>query len=178
MIMSKKYLKTFRDVNLVKTIFLYLRSNIGSIKILVLKRTFLNIHKSSKIVVKNGYLIPVWPDAKNNAFKNVSVANDILAIKSSEDLPQKVGSDSKNWIASFLAETLFVENYNFENNQKAVYPDGGTSCTIFGNDLFSELECLSPEKTLKIGEIIRYDLQWSLQKVKDESAVKSILQSL
>lgn len=137
---------------------------------------YLPIHKKS--CFKNGYLISVWPDAENNAFKNVSVANDILAIKSSEDLPQKVGSDSKNWIASFLAETLFVEKYNFENDKKEIYPDGGTSCTIFGNDLFSELECLSPEKTLKIGEFIQYDLQWSLQKVKDESTVKSILQRL
>jgi acetyltransferase-like isoleucine patch superfamily enzyme len=55
--MGKNMFKTFRDVNLLKTILLYLRGNISSIKILVQKRTFLNIHRTSKIVVKNGYLI-------------------------------------------------------------------------------------------------------------------------
>jgi hypothetical protein len=129
-------------------------------------------------IFEKGFLISIWPDAENNAFKNVSVNNAILEIKSSEDLPQKVGSDSKNWIASLIAETLFIESYKFETDKKEFYPDGGTSCTIFGNDLFSELECLSPEKTLKIGESIQYDLQWSLQTVLNKNRLKSILRSL
>jgi len=138
--------------------------------------SYLPIPKKS--CFKNGFLIPVWPDAKNNAAQNISVENNILAIKSSKNIPQKVGSDSKGWIASFLAKTLFVEKYNFENDKKEVYPDGGTSCTIFGNNLFSELECLSPEKKLKIGEIIQYDLEWNLQKIQNENTLKTILQSL
>ncbi|TXD52966.1 MULTISPECIES: hypothetical protein [unclassified Polaribacter] len=129
-------------------------------------------------VFENGFLISVWPDAENNAFKNVSVNNAILEIKSSKDLPQKVGSDSKNWIAGLIKKTLFVEKYTFTTDQKDQYPDGGTSCTIFGNNLFSELECLSPEKTLKIGETIQYDLQWSLQTVDKKSALRSVLQNL
>jgi hypothetical protein len=129
-------------------------------------------------IFEKGFLISVWPDAENNAFKNVSVHNDILEIKSSEDLPQKVGSDSKNWIASVIAKTLFVERYTFESDRKELYPDGGTSCTIFGNDLFSELECLSPEKTLKIGETIQYDLQWSLQTIKTKKKLHPILHRL
>lgn len=55
--MKKKYLKMFRDVNLFKTIALYFRGNFSSIKVLVQKRTFLNIHRTSKILVNNGYLI-------------------------------------------------------------------------------------------------------------------------
>ena len=131
-----------------------------------------------KSIFKNGFLISVWPDAKNNAFKNVSVNNAILEIKSSKDLPQKVGSDSKNWVASLVAETLFIEKYTFKSDTKEKYPDGGTSCTIFGNDVFTELECLSPEKTLKISEIIAYDLQWSLHEVKNKKTLPSILQLL
>lgn len=127
---------------------------------------------------EKGFLISIWPDAENNAFKNVSVHNAILELKSSEDLPQKVGSDSKNWIAGLVADTLFVERYKFNFDTKKQYPDGGTSCTIFGNNLFSELECLSPEKTLKIGESIKYDLKWSLQILKDKNELQPILHRL
>lgn len=49
----KKYFNNFKDLNLL----LYLRGNILSVKVLVKKRTFLNIHNISKIVVKNTYLI-------------------------------------------------------------------------------------------------------------------------
>ena len=117
-----------------------------------------------------------WPDAKNNAHINAALNSAILKLKSSDNLPQKVGADSKNWIAGYLHKTLFIEKFNFDD--KNSYPDGGTSVTIFGNHLFSELECLSPEKKLKIGETICYDLQWSLLKIEDKNNVNSILESL
>ena len=69
-----------------------------------------------------------------------------------------------------------AEEFNFDT--QTLYPDGGTSVTLFGNSLFSELECLSPEKKLDIGESICYDLHWSLLKVKDKKEVYSILQNL
>ena len=71
---------------------------------------------------------------------------------------------------------MFVETFNFDTEQKESYPDNGTSVTIFGNNLFTELECLSPEKTLKIGESISYDLHWSLHSVKDKNEVNTLLQ--
>ena len=123
-----------------------------------------------------GFFISKWPDAKNNADINTFVNNDILELKSSEYLPQKVGADSKKWIAGYLNNTLFVERFNFDTN--GMYPDGGTSVTLFGNSLFSELECLSPEKNLHIGETICYNLHWSLMKVNDEKEVNLILQSI
>lgn len=138
--------------------------------------SYLPIHKES--VFKNGFLIPFWPDAKNNAAINVSINNSILEIKSTKKLPQKVGSDSKNWVAGHIKKSLFVESFNFDSSQKEKYPDNGTSVTIFGNDLFTELECLSPEKTLKIGETIKYDLSWNLLKVSNINEVNSILQNL
>ena len=125
---------------------------------------------------KKGFTISKWPDAKNNAVENVSVNNNIVALKSSEDLPQKIGSDARNWVAGYLQNTLFVEDFTFENDEK--YPDNGTSVTIFGNDLFTELECLSPEKTLKIGESIKYNLNWSLYKIKSTKKINKLLQGL
>jgi hypothetical protein len=123
-----------------------------------------------------GFLIPKWPDAKNNAYINTAINNGVLELKSSEDLPQKVGADSKNWIAGYVDNSLFIEQFNFDT--QTLYPDGGTSVTLFGNSLFSELECLSPEKKLHIGESICYDLHWSLLKVKDKKEVHSILKDL
>lgn len=125
---------------------------------------------------KNGFTISEWPDAKNNAVGNVSLNNDILTLKSTKELPQKIGTDSRNWIASFVNNTLFVEKFSFEENQ--TYPDSGTSVTIFGNHLFSELECLSPEKVLNINESIIYHLTWNLEKVKTEKDVKQYLQMI
>jgi hypothetical protein len=136
--------------------------------------SYLPIPKNS--IFENGFFIPKWPDAKNNADINTSLHNDLLKLKSSENSPQKVGADSKNWIAGYLDNTLFVERFNFDTN--GMYPDGGTSVTLFGNNLFSELECLSPEKNLHIGETICYNLHWSLIKVNDEKEVNLILQSI
>jgi len=130
----------------------------------------------SNSIFNAGFFISKWPDAKNNADINTFVNNGVLELKSSEDLPQKVGADSKNWVAGYVDDSLFIEEFNFDT--QTLYPDGGTSVTLFGNSVFSELECLSPEKNLRIGESICYDLHWSLLKVKDKKEVYSILQGL
>ncbi|WP_405604642.1 hypothetical protein [Polaribacter sp. Asnod1-A03] len=127
-------------------------------------------------IFKNRFTISKWPDAKNYAEENASVKNDILSLKSSDEFPQKIGSDSKNWVASYLKDTLFIEEFNFD--EKATYPDNGTSVTIFGNHLFTELECLSPEKTLSIGEKINYNLTWSLIKIANKNHLETTLKSL
>lgn len=136
--------------------------------------SFVPIYKNS--CFKDGYTISEWPDAKNNAADNVSIKDGILSFKSSKKLPQKIGTDSRNWVAGYLDNNLFIEKFSFEENQN--YPDFGTSVTIFGNHLFSELECLSPEKTLGINESINYDLTWSLIKIKTKKEAKLYLQNL
>ncbi len=136
--------------------------------------SYLPIHKKS--IFNNGFLIPVWPDAKNSAEVNVSVNDAILELKSTKKLPQKVGSDARKWVGGFLENTLFIEEFTFNSREK--YPDNGTSVTIFGNDLFTELECLSPEKTLKIGEKINYNLKWSLHKAASKNEALQIVRSL
>ncbi|WP_343329995.1 hypothetical protein [Polaribacter staleyi] len=136
--------------------------------------SFAGINKNS--VFKDGFTISKWPDAKNYAEENVVLNNDIITLKSSEEFPQKIGLDAKKWVAGYLEKTLFVEQFNFE--EKATYPDNGTSVTIFGNHLFTELECLSPEKKLVLGESIQYDLHWSLCRVKDAREVHRFLENL
>lgn len=133
--------------------------------------SYTGISKNS--IFKNGFTISKWPDAKNYAEDNVSVINNILALKSTEKHPQKIGTDSKKWVAGYLNNTLFVEEFTFDNEE--TYPDNGTSVTIFGNHLFTELECLSPERVLKIGESIHYNLSWNLHNVKDKTHLKELL---
>ena len=125
---------------------------------------------------KDGFTISKWPDAKNYAEENVSVHNTILSLKSSDEFPQKIGLDAKKWVAGYLNDTLFIEKFTYD--EKATYPDNGTSVTIFGNHLFTELECLSPEKHLSIGEKITYNLSWSLQKVYNNNQLEEILKTI
>ena len=131
-----------------------------------------------KSIFKSGFFIPEWPDAKNNAAVNIKLKPSFLELKSSENLPQKVGSDAKKWVAGFLEKQVFVEAFNFDDEHRELYPDNGTSVTIFGNNLFTELECLSPEKTLKIGESISYDLHWNLYSVNDKNELNTLLHRL
>jgi hypothetical protein len=127
-------------------------------------------------VFKDGFVISKWPDAKNYAEENVVINDTILKLKSSDEFPQKIGLDAKKWVAGYLKNTLFIEQFKFDKNVK--YPDNGTSVTIFGNHLFTELECLSLEKTLAIDESIQYDLHWSLCEIDNGSEVNSLLESL
>ena len=60
-----------------------------------------------------------------------------------------------------------INVFTFDNNES--YPDGGTSATIFTCTNFTELECLSPEKALKIGETLEFDIRWKLNKLKPGS---------
>jgi hypothetical protein len=95
---------------------------------------------SNNSIFKDGFTISKWPDAKNYAEENVVIINDsILKLKSSDKFPQKIGLDAEKWVAGFLKNTLFIEQFKFDENAK--YPDNGTSVTIFGNHLFTELEC-------------------------------------
>jgi len=136
--------------------------------------SYTSIAKNS--IFKNGFTISEWPDAKNYAAENTTILNNILVLKSSEKFPQKIGLDARKWVAGCIKNTLFIEQFTF--NEKAVYPDNGTSVTIFGNDVFTELECLSPEKRLSIGEKITYNLSWNLQKVKNYTELEEVLHTL
>ncbi len=135
--------------------------------------SYTSISKNS--IFKDGFTISKWPDAKNYAEENTRIHNRILELESSEEFPQKIGLDARKWVAGYLKNTLFIEEFNFDD--KASYPDNGTSATIFGNHLFTELECLSPEKQLSIGEKINYNLSWNLIKVSEKGELKSILEN-
>ncbi|WP_296637586.1 hypothetical protein [Polaribacter sp.] len=137
---------------------------------------FSYIKNAKKSIFKNGFTISEWPDAKNYALENITLNNDLITLKSSNEFPQKIGVDAKNWVASYINNNLFVESFEFD--ESATYPDFGTSVTIFGNKLFSELEVLSPEKHLKIGECIKYNIRWNLIKKSCKEEAEEYLQQM
>jgi hypothetical protein len=142
-------------------------------KIKTPNNSYTSICKNS--IFKDGFTISKWPDAKNYAEENTNINNHILELESSDEYPQKIGLDARKWVAGYLKNTLFIEKFNFDD--KATYPDNGTSVTIFGNHLFTELECLSPEKRLSIGEKISYNLSWNLIKVTEKKELKTIIEN-
>ncbi|KOY53055.1 hypothetical protein [Polaribacter dokdonensis] len=134
------------------------------------------IKKVGKSVFKNGFTISEWPDAKNYASENVTINDNLIILKSSDGFPQKIGADAKNWVAGYVGNNLLIERFEFDESAK--YPDFGTSVTIFGNDLFSELEVLSPEKLLKVGESINYNIKWNLIKMSSKEEAEQYLTQL
>jgi hypothetical protein len=137
---------------------------------------FSYIKSTEKSIFKNGFTISEWPDTKNYAPENITLNNGLIALKSSKKFPQKIGADAKSWVAVYNDNNLFVESFEFD--ESATYPDFGTSVTIFGNELFSELEVLSPEKHLKIGECIKYNIRWNLIKKSCKEEAEEYLQQL
>jgi len=118
---------------------------------------------------ENGIFIPTWPDNINSAWKNYSRIGDVGMLIPDPELFQKVGADSKGWVAGVTGNIVFGEFFQF--NEKEVYPDGGTSATIFTCSDFTELECLSPVKKLTPGKSIQFDIQWKLHKIEDTNNI-------
>ncbi len=154
-------------------------AELDSIPLCIWNLTKIKPHKTAwlplnmKSVFKDGYIIPYWPDAKNYATDNVEVQDGLIKLNAINGNAQKIGADAMGWVAGFMGEALMIERFKMDNN--AEYPDGGTSATIFSCPEFSELECLSPQEVLKIGEKMEYDIEWELIKVNDEKDLKKFL---
>lgn len=114
---------------------------------------------------ENGIFIPTWPDNINSAWKNYSRIGDVGMLIPDPKLFQKVGADSEGWVAGVTGNIVFGAFFQFDENE--TYPDGGTSATIFTCSDFTELECLSPVKSLTTGKSIQFDIQWKLHKIDD-----------
>lgn len=134
------------------------------------KKTWMPLQDDS--VFENGFDIPVWPDGKNWAGDNYEVKNGLLAFSPDTKYPQKIGADAKGCVAGLVDNVLIVEK--FIPLKDVNYPDGGTSATVFTCPDFAELECLSPEKILKPGDVMNHSIQWELIKISDEREVVDI----
>lgn len=113
-----------------------------------------------------------WPDNINSAPKNYSRHGNIGQLVPAAGLFQKMGTDSRAWVAGVYPDKVFAQF--FEYREGVAYPDGGTSATIFTCTDFTELECLSPEVALQPGENIEYDICWKLHRLnaQDEAGLR------
>lgn len=121
----------------------------------------LPIRKNS--VFENGIDFQKWPDNINSAPKNYSRHGDVGQLIPVKNLFQKMGTDSRGWVAGVYKDLVFAQFFSYDKNK--TYPDGGTSATVFTCTDFTELECLSPEEKLKPGESIFFNVEWKLKKI-------------
>ncbi len=131
------------------------------------KSSFLPLDPNS--IFREGYMVPDWKDAENLAANNVIVENNLLKLMPIEQGSQKVGADATGWVAGLIDDVLMIERFPVVPN--ANYPDGGTSATLFSNKDFTELECLSPEKVLSIGDSLCHTITWELHEIDNDNVM-------
>ena len=119
-------------------------------------------------VFDDGYLIPYWDDYDNRGQENFTVCGDIGLFVPDAVRNQKAGADVTGWVAGIVGPAMMVESFGYDSD--AVYPDGGTSATVFTCPDFAELECMSPLKRLEVGDFIEYTVAWDLLKLPSNHA--------
>lgn len=122
---------------------------------------------SENSIFKNGIEFQKWPDNTNSAPKNYSEHGNVGQLIPVPKISQKMGADSKGWVAGVYKDKVFGQFFHFDKNE--TYPDGGTSATIFTCTDFTELECLSPETKLNVGEVLEHNIKWKLTRIKADS---------
>ena len=119
---------------------------------------------SHNSIFENSIEFQKWPDNINSAPKNYSKHGNVGQLLPVPGVFQKMGTDSKGWVAGVYDNMVFGQFFTFDKTE--TYPDGGTSATIFTCTRFTELECLSPEQALKVGETLEFNIKWKLNKLK------------
>jgi len=105
----------------------------------------------------------VYSGEKRECAKNVTVTGGVAALRPDPAISQKIGTDSGPWIAATVGDILIVEL--FERDPDAAYPDGGLSEAVYTCPQYTEIELMSPLKTLRIGEALTFDIAWHLYRL-------------
>lgn len=121
-------------------------------------QTLVSLNKDS--CFEGRMLVPFWDDYDNQGAGNCSIEGDVGIFIPDPVRNQKMGADATNWVAGIIGQTVMAEFFPYQRD--AVYPDGGTSATVFTCPTFTELECLSPLKRLEVGESMEYQIVWEL----------------
>ena len=100
---------------------------------------------------------------KRECAKNVKVIGDEAVFVPDPVISQKIGADSGPWIAGIVGNFLIAEL--FRRDPEAAYPDGGLSETVYTCPQYTEIELMSPFKSLKIGEVLKFDIAWELHRL-------------
>ena len=107
-----------------------------------------------------------WHDysgGKRECAKNVRVEDGVAVLRPDSAKDQKIGADSGPWIAGIAGNCLIVEL--FQRDPNGLYPDGGLSETVYTCPQYTEIELMSPLKSLKIGEALTFGIAWELRRL-------------
>lgn len=121
-------------------------------------QTFVSLNPNSCFPEK--LMVPFWGDYDNQAAKNCRLEGDVGIFLPDAVRLQKMGTDAPRWVAAIVDRTVIAEFFSYD--PEAVYPDGGTSVTVFTCPDLTELECLSPLTKPNIGDAFEYTITWDL----------------
>ena len=106
------------------------------------------------------------------------IEGNMLMIK---DIPGefKIGSDSaRQWIAVRKGNTVVLTRSATHPERAGDYPDGGCTLEVFGNDSFRQIETLSVEAPLPVGERIENTVRVSLHTVPDDETDQAVVDAV
>jgi len=136
------------------------------------QQTYQPLPKNS--VFESRIFVPSW--STKRVIGNYKIYDDLVRLTPQDKNGQKIGTDSRGWIAGWTGDIVMVESFDYVNGER--YPEGGTSTAAYSNPKFAELECMSPERTLDVGEAIELAIHWELHKIDDEAEVERFLKAL
>lgn len=122
-------------------------------------------------VFGRGFFVPRW--STNRVDGHYRIEDGLLQLTPHDGKSLKIGVDAPGWVASWDGERVMVERFEYLVDE--TYPEGGTSTAVYSNDRFTELECLSPEVALGVGESIEFTIVWELHPAADIGEAERVL---
>lgn len=125
-------------------------------------------------VFKNGIYTPPW--SQKRIAGNYVIQDGMIRLTPNKEKSQKIGTDARGWVAGWTGSALLIERFNYIEGGS--YPEGGTSTAVYTNPTFTEMECLSPQKVMAVGDSMEYTIRWELHVAEDEQSSVHILKNL
>lgn len=120
----------------------------------------------------NNRNVSVWPYTDMNDSRVKWLKDHIvLTHDSSVKAPFKIGVDNKSgWAAYVNGQNVFIKRYRYIEEEK--YPDNNVSYETYTCDYTTEMETLSPLKSVAPGESLEHTEEWSVIHITPGSDLK------
>lgn len=122
----------------------------------------------------NGYAGLLYPPAQGVT----RLEGNLLKI---QDVPGefKIGSDSaRRWIAAQKGNIVVLTRSETRPGPAGVHPDGGCAIEVFGNDSYRQIEMLSAEAPLAVGDRIENTVRISLHAIPDAGTDEAVVDAV
>jgi len=107
--------------------------------------------------------LSLWPFTKMSDSR-IFWGDDYIALRQDPEIKEKIkfGINNTAHKAAYINHgQALVKDFDV-NHPAGVYPDGGVSCEVFANDLFTECESISELKKIKKGETMSHVERWTV----------------